>query len=201
MHHKSYGRLIGELERISGIFAEVEAGSFSSLGNTLIAQRLVLSMQNCFEHFVRRVILDSATGRAFDFSGPIYCSLYPPPRTREQACIELLRRLPGRNPFEPDWYKPAKAIDAARILSISNYNKISTVLGVSPWPLDELRIFRNFLAHQSKSSAVGVRALNFASLGGRIDSWSVIFERDAAGIARHSTWMNTIKFIGRQLIQ
>lgn len=123
------------------------------------AEHITFQLQNAWEQYVRNFILWSATGRAVGSAGRIPPSVPRRYRTREAVSHYLLLITGAR--YEPNWYRPVDAIRAARKLSIANYANVAAAIGSTPWPLENLRLTRNFFAHRSRSSALQLRALNW----------------------------------------
>jgi len=165
----------------------------------MIVERGIMQYQMAWEHFVRSFILCSATGKFSDKNGLVVSNLPTPPRNVHEASRCLVSMYP-KSGQEPDWYLSTRAIDAAAKLKLSNYNTISAVLGMTPWPIDELRHIRNFAAHRSKSSALKLRDQNIVRQRPHIDVCRLIFEYDSSGQQRFQTYASFIKLAGRQLL-
>nr|WP_315447125.1 hypothetical protein [uncultured Pseudomonas sp.] len=170
--------------------------------NDLLAlERYLIQLQIEWEHFIRRLILDSATGKHTDSGGLVFSALANPPNNREQAIYALLSTFRNSNGGrEPEWSHSSKAIDAATRLQLSNLSTISAYLGVTPWPLDEMRFLRNYIAHQSKNSAVTLRRENLTSQSGKISVAQIAFDYTASGAQRYKTWHAFMKNIARQIV-
>lgn len=54
--------------------------------------------------------------------------------------------------WEPKWFDPVQALDAAKRLGVPNLPTLSAGLGLTPSPLDELRAVRNYFAHRGPES-------------------------------------------------
>ena len=162
------------------------------------AEHIAFQLQNAWEQYVRSFILVSATGKA---SGPT--GLLPPAvphryRTKEGVSHYLLLITGDR--YEPNWYRPIDAIRAARKLGIANYANVSAALGSTPWPLENLRLTRNFFAHRSRNSALQLRALNWFSPGQPIAIETTLLPFDAGGVRRFDTYCASMKAVGRAML-
>lgn len=189
-------------QRVDGLLGEVRR--LPSVGTFEIKERrqvehIVYQMQNCWESFVREMILCSATGYYSNRYGPVKSSLSSKITSKEQAAAVLVSLYPRRR-FEPDWYLSREAIDAATRLQLSNLPDITAVLGATPWPLDDLRSVRNFFAHRSKRAAKEVRALSWFNSAQSITIENTCFDFDMTGNRRIESWGAFMKLAANQLI-
>lgn len=164
-----------------------------------IIDRIIIQLQIEWEHFVRSLILDSATGNFRSRSGPVRSNLTPKVKNRKHAKLLLLAQYPRRNK-EPDWYLPHDAIVAAQKLLLSNHNKIALELGVSPWELNELRYIRNFISHSSGRSAIEVRNSGCVKNSDRIIPSKICYDYITGGVRRYDGWINFMKTIASRLV-
>ena len=163
-------------------------------------ERTIIQLQIEWEHFVRAVILDSATGKYRAASGPVRSKLPEKILSREHASHVLIKQYKKR-PYEPDWYLPTDAIQAAGKLALTNEAQITTELGVSPWELDDLRYLRNFISHRSGRSAKSIRDAGCVPKADRIVPWKVCFEYQAGGVRRFEAWAGFMKNVGNRLVK
>ena len=192
---KFFGRL-DDLEELLGSYAPVPSNDVRS---RYVIERALLQLQIEWELFVRGVILDSATGK-FTSSGVVVASgLSRSAATREQAAHLLIAQYKKRNK-EPDWYLPADAIHAAKLLKLTNASGLALELGVSPWELEPLRHIRNFITHQSKSAALNVRASGLHFGSGSIDAVDTCYAYARPGVQTYATWVAFMKYVGRQIV-
>ncbi len=186
------------------IDALIKIISFHDNGKTLPIQdvytveRALIQLQIEWELFLRNLILDSATGLFTTNSKPIISPIGF--ANREIAAHYLISQYPKRK-VEPDWYLPAEAVKAAKILNVSNFTNIPAQLGLSPWLIDDLRYVRNFIAHRSKRSALTLRTNGTASTTGIIDPISIAFSYSPSGIKSYVGWATFIKFVAKQLVK
>jgi hypothetical protein len=185
-------RFYSRLDHLSGIIAEVDAMASRTSQQIFAAEKALIQIQIEWEHFVRDLILDSATGQFANGSGQVVSKSYPGLCSREAAAHKLIALYPRRR-FEPDWYLPSEAIDAAIRLDVSNSSQIAAELGVTPWPIDELRHLRNFIAHKSKRSALSVRGAGIVGVSHKIDVLNAALQYGPAGAKRYVTWTNFSK--------
>ena len=163
-------------------------------------EKAIVQLQIEWEQFVRMFILDCATGRYADRSGPVTSNLPSRPPTRERAG-HLLVSLYKRRTREPDWYLPRDAIVAAHRLRLSNCHNISAVLGSSPWLLDDLRHLRNYISHQSKQSALEMRKNGIVTTSGRIMPVRNALSYGINGVQRYIGWETFMKDVSRRLVR
>lgn len=166
-----------------------------------VLEKNLIQLQIEWEHFIRRLILDSATGHHQASKGRVFSAIAKPPKNREQALYSLLSTFRNNNGGrEPEWSHSSKAIDAAARLQLSNLADISACLGVTPWPLDEMRFLRNYIAHQSKNAAVTLRNQSLATASGKVSVAKIAFDYTTAGIQRYKTWSLFMKSIAKQIV-
>lgn len=163
-----------------------------------VIERLIIQLQIEWELFVRNIILDSATGKYKDKKNNKIFSTYKI-NSREQASHTLISLYKNKK-TEPSWYITKDAIDAAGKLKISNYNTISIELGVTPWPLEDLRHIRNFIAHQSKSAALNIRKNSTNPyLPRNINIIETINKYSYLGLKNYSYWILFIKTMAKKI--
>lgn len=167
-------------------------GAQSAHEQVFAAERAIIQIQVEWEQFVRSIVLDSAIGEYYNSTGQVYSGAFSELRSREAAAHKLVS-LYSRRRYEPDWYIPNDAIDAADRLAISNFADVAAELGQTPWPIEDLRYLRNFVAHRSKRSALNVRTAGLPNHGASIRVIEIATEYDPGGLKRYDTWINFIK--------
>tara|TARA_R110000868_G_C10909120_1_gene764831 strand:+ start:1438 stop:2040 length:603 start_codon:yes stop_codon:yes gene_type:complete len=192
-------RLGNRLDSLADNLRRYEAIDLNNLERFTV-ERTVIQLQIEWEHFVRAVILDSATGKYRSKSGPVSSGLPLRVLSREHASFVLIEQYHRRR-NEPDWYLPFEAIQAAGKLSLTNEGKIATELGISPWKLDDLRFLRNFIAHRSGRSAKNVRSVGCVSKAHRIIPSEICFDFQIGGTRRYEGWVAFMKSAGFRLVE
>lgn len=162
-------------------------------------ERAIIQLQIEWERFIRAFILDCATGFFVSHGRPVTSNLRPKPATREKASHLLVGLYHKRN-REPAWYLPSEAIGAANRLNLSNLSDISAVLGVAPWQLDDLRYLRNYIAHQSKQSALELRNNGIITAPGSIMPARCALAYGNNGVKRYIGWSRFMKDISHLLV-
>ena len=187
------------LDYLDEILTGIESKTARSTQDTFTVEKCLIQIQIEWEHFVRALILDSATGSFSNEYGLIVSKLAPKTISRESAS-HLLISTYSKQQFEPKWYLPEQAIVAAQKLQISNAPQVSAELGLSPWPISELRHLRNFIAHKSKSSALSLRGAGLVSTSGELDILHATFHYGSGGLMRYSAWISFIKRVAAGLV-
>ncbi|WP_336920648.1 hypothetical protein, partial [Altererythrobacter lauratis] len=100
-------------------------------------------------------------------------------------------RLPPKASLESATVSAVKL--CPRSLDVSNSSQIAAELGVTPWPIDELRHLRNFIAHKSKRSALSVRGAGIVGVSDKIDVLNAALQYGPDGAKRYVTWTNFSK--------
>ncbi|MFT3688883.1 hypothetical protein [Paenirhodobacter sp.] len=192
-------RFNAHLDHLADIISMIDAPIPRTSERVFSAEKALIQIQIEWENFIRGLILDSATGNFENSSGPITSRKYPRLRSREAAAHKLIETYPRRK-SEPDWYLPDEAINAAIRLDVSNQHQIAAELGVTPWPIGDLRRMRNFIAHKSKKSALEIRKTGIALSSTRIDVLDVAFQYSSGGIKRYVDWINFAKGSAARLV-
>lgn len=188
-----------KLDALGNLLSVVDAKTEYNTHDIYVAERALIQIQIEWEHYVRAVILDSATGSYRNARGPVASRTYLSVSSRDAAAHLLIASYPKRQ-YEPDWYLPSQAIDAAVRLDISNLAQISSELGVTPWPIDDLRHLRNFIAHRSKRSALSLRGSGIVPLSDSIDILRTAFGYSPGGTKRFSEWISFAKGVAGRLV-
>jgi hypothetical protein len=114
-----------------------------------------VQLQDSWNNFCRDVIFRSWRGGVHTLDGR-----FIPRRTGDTspraALTELRSTYSGKAKkawyWEPKWFDPIEAIEAASRLGIPNLAEVSAGIGLSPSPLAELRAVRNYFAHRGEQS-------------------------------------------------
>lgn len=193
------GLLITQLERrVNALEVEMSnlLDSPLTMANRRQAEHITFQLQNSWEIYVRNFVLSSATGYAIDSSGRLPSSVPYNFRSREAARAFLLQM--ARSRYEPKWYRPDDAIRAAQRLRIANLTNFAAAIGSTPWPLEHLRLTRNFFAHRSRSSALELRALNWFSPDDIISLETTVMPFES-GVRRFDGWCASMKLVARAM--
>lgn len=153
----------------------------------------VIRLQDAWARFCRELVLTSASDQPMTAAGT------PLPRApgivvRSDA-INALRRVYSRPPGEPKWFDAQASLRAATILGVHNYASISSGIGVTPSPLDDLRSLRNFLAHRGELTAAGVRSIaSRLQLAGRANVLSILLSpSSSSGMTILELWVKQLQ--------
>ena len=192
-------RLNHRIDALGEVLKEYRLGDTVGIDQFKV-ERVLIQLQIEWEHFVRAVVLDSATGQFRSRSGPVVSRLPVRVKNREHASLILLSKYKKRS-IEPDWYLPSEAISAADKLSLSNYSQIARQLGVSPWELEDLRHLRNFIAHRSNRAAKSVRSTGYIPKSERIIPCKICFDYTLGGMQRYERWIEFMKIVANGMVQ
>lgn len=139
--------------------------------------------------FSRSVVINSARGRITSRAG--VAVLRSPIVLRGQDPLDVLRRSfskPKSPIWEPRWYNPVDAIDAANRLQIRNLANVAAGLGLAGTAPEDLRHCRNYVAHRSgraESDAGVVRTRFTPPLTAKIDSLASVRMPDGRLLLEH----------------
>ena len=138
-------------------------------GKELEADAMLLTMEldNLWVGMARSLFLSTAYG-AVDGTGKKVALGVPRARTPDEALAYAIKRCKGTvykdkgpsGPWapldEPPWWNTKTLLEALKELSPSNYEQVSTALGVAPHVFTRLHMFRNFFAHRSKATRLSL---------------------------------------------
>lgn len=192
-------RLGCRIDALADFLRPYESADLSSV-DVFNVERIIIQLQIEWEHFVRNLILDSATGKYRSKSGPVSSNLPVKVPSRKHAGFLLVSQYQRRR-NEPDWYLPRDAIQAAGKLVLTNESKIATELGITPWELDDLRHLRNFIAHRSGRAATSVRGAGCVAKTDRIIPSTICFDYLTGGHRRYEGWVAFMKRVGSRLVE
>lgn len=158
----------------------------------LTREAALIQLQDRWNGFCRSLILRSAVGGIRTLSGLNLVRAY----SSEAAALQALRgTFTGRDRkganWEPKWFDPSEAIDAASRLVIPNYATVSAALGATPSPLEELRCVRNFFAHRGALAATTMRRV--VGVGCTLDAHAYVVAPQLGGATRFETWALTME--------
>lgn len=169
------------------------AGSF-----LFLPEMATLRLHDEWARFSREIILSSAADRPLTTMG-ITVNQAPGITSRADAISQSIR-LGGRR-YEPNWAIASISIQTAQNLRIQNLSAVSSALGASNSPAEDLRHVRNFFAHRSKGTADKVRALPFYSRTMRLTALDLLAGSVNGGSSRFEVWVLGLRSIGAAAIQ
>lgn len=113
----------------------------------------LIQLHDAWARFCWLTVYWSALGRTSTLSG----TALPRARhlSRSQAPDAFLRAHWGNNwgRFGPAWHVSTNSTKAANLLGIHNESNVTAALLASGEELEDLRLFRNYLAHRTRSSS------------------------------------------------
>jgi hypothetical protein len=120
---------------------------------TAIQSYATVRLHDAWARFCRRLVLCSAAGELLTATA-VYVPRSPAVAHSQSPLDALKATYPsarqGWTVWEPKWFEPRGAIDAAQRLQIANLSTVSAGLGAAGHGVDELRMCRNFLVHRSR---------------------------------------------------
>jgi hypothetical protein len=140
------------LARINAIKLELDEHFLNGSSPTENAgcRMRVIDLASTWERAVREIILFYAARDRFGLSRPR--------RTHKNAVIASHLSATGAS-REINWQIPTQVISVSLRLGIPEHGVVLGVLGKKmPWILDDLRHYRNFVAHGSEESALKLTA-------------------------------------------
>lgn len=190
-------RFCSRVNALKGLLNCYDSKRPEKIAEIYAVERALLQLHIEWEHFVRELVLDSATGKFSNSSGHVRSLNVSRIRSREMVAHFLTQHY---NEKEPSWHIPRTAIRAAEHLQLSNFDIISTELGISPWELDYLRYLRNFIAHRSKRAALEIRKKGLVLTTSSIDPVSVSYDYNSDGVFNYLGWVQFMKYVAHRLV-
>lgn len=122
----------------------------------LARENATIQLQDQWSAFCRDLVFGSWRGGVVTLSG-VAIQRRSGDVSDDAALRTLRATFIGKNKksqyWEPKWFVPSQTLDAAKRLSIANFASVSTGVGLTPSPLDELRAVRNYFAHRGRESS------------------------------------------------
>jgi hypothetical protein len=173
--------------------------SACSPSHELAREGAVVKLQDRWGAFSQDLVLLSAVGSVRTTSGVLIARRYAAPRValdRLRATFAGRARKPGY--WQPKWFDPTEAIDAANRLGIPNFAAVSAALGATPAPLEELRAVRNFFAH--RGALAGRTARSVIGVATTPEVHNYLTETLTGGALRFEVWISTLQGMARASI-
>jgi hypothetical protein len=165
----------------------------------LACEGAVIKLQDRWAHFCRELVLNSAVGAVRTTQGNFIVRRFG---TEYEALKALRATFTGKSKkrpdWEPRWFDPGEAIDAAQRLRVVNFGTVSAALGSTPSPLDDLRAVRNFFAHRGKLAGSTARVR--LGLCTTADLHSYLAFPLLGGALRFESWVLTLQIIARAAV-
>lgn len=120
---------------------------------TAVQSYSVVRLHDAWARFCRELVLLSAAGDTTT-AASVYVPRSPLVGPYQNP-LDVLKSTYSRRRqrfvlWEPKWYDPADAVQAAQALRIANFPTVSAGLGLAGHGVDELRACRNYLAHRNR---------------------------------------------------
>ncbi len=197
-----YNRFYAETSKIIGCFETPlpnERKFYLSCREAHIYCRemCVIRLQDAWARFCRNLIISSAGFRPVTLSG-VVVPLAPGIKHVSDVIPTLLSTYPKPKPsgWEPRWHIVNQSIDAANRLRIYNYADVSSGLGSTPSPIEDINFIRNYLAHRQYKTAlnlVNIKKSLRISINSKIDD--IINYTIFPGISLFVKWINELRNI------
>lgn len=167
-----------ELDQIESVFYAAHTLSSVDQYQLLYAPAedgCLISLWDAWNRFMRSILLACASGPIEGLSGAVHSPAAA--RSAADAVAHIRAHVRGTNirlvRGEPAWYSLAAVSDFVSVLGLGNGATIvgavtSTYVTFGPFslrnPLEEIRVFRNFVAHKCDTTLADIRAYTVAGL-------------------------------------
>jgi hypothetical protein len=131
------------------IYSAIQESNTEKSKRDFILKYSIISLFDAWSYYCRNLIVYSSVGSISTASG----RLLPAGRFRSIHDAILFSRT-DRNGVvqdEPRWHDAPTAIALARKFSVSNLSEIANALGDTNSPVNQIRLLRNFCAHERNS--------------------------------------------------
>jgi hypothetical protein len=187
------------LNEFDNSLSALAASQYASRSARLAAEMAVIRLHDSWSRFSRQLIIISAGGRPYTNSG-VRLGLAPGVREIRDV-IPTLMSTYRRRTFEPNWARPHETIDAAQRLRIPNFSTIAAALGSVNLPAEDMRPFRNFLAHRGRDTAIEVRNQSFMRGIPRVCVEFTAGDLVQPGVTRFEQWIINFRLVASSSIQ
>jgi len=145
------------------------------------------------------LIIESAGGEPTTSTGALV-KRAPKVRSRKDVIPVLMSTYPNRG-REPYWSSPHESIDAATRLKIVNSTSVTAAFGVTPSPLPNIRVTRNFIAHRNEHTARDLQSLAVGlGLSPRAQVDDIVNTRVVPGISLFERWILELRFMAEAAV-
>jgi hypothetical protein len=146
-------RFLAEEVRLCSLVASAESAADEPWRKAVIEYALV-ALQDAWNRFARDLILASAIGGAVTLGG-VQLPKTSLQITNRRLALARVRQFFGSSQlwWEPRWFDPADAGNAATALAIPNRLQVTGAFTASTNPIEDIRWVRNFVAHRGPGTA------------------------------------------------
>lgn len=162
----------------------------------------IIRLYDLWDRFCRELILLSAYAEPISIRGnriPRIAGV----RTRNDVLSRLrgIQRYSNRPLYLITWGDPTVSIYIGQKLGVSNFQNISSALGATPSPLQDLRAVRNYLAHRNEKTAQEVHKIAVANgLGATHDALFILHSLRTPGVCLFELWVIQIRIMARNAV-
>lgn len=139
-------------EKLRERFLELcPAGHVANDHHAYALKFIVISLLDAWSDFNRSVVLKSAVGKCTTVGG----SILPKGKyvAEAEALIAAKTSRKGKIGVEPRWHDARESVATAKKLSLGNYLTYSAAISSLSSPADQIRLVRNFFAHERSDCA------------------------------------------------
>lgn len=193
-----------DLNKLANIFAT----RATSLENDFLARQdvsskafSVISLYAIWEEFSRRLLFSSASAQPTNAQGRTIARAAGIRTTKDvELKLKVLKRLKPHYQLILHLGSPVKMVEACKYLALTNESVISPAILSVNSPAEELRVMRNFLAHQNPGTAVQVSAASpVGQLGvGSAVGW--LGQLQLGGRTRFGAWSSDLVDVARACV-
>ncbi len=155
----------------------------------------VISLLDAWGKFSKLLVAESSVGNIETASGRML------PRGSNVSLADALRKSrvkrDGTVGDEPRWHDASIAIAKARRFAVGNYTEIQNAIGDANSPADQIRLLRNFCAHENNLSCFEkLQSASWASKASNGDVRSLLTDVGHDGRMRFDFWIDELELIG-----
>jgi len=163
------------------------------------AEMSVIQLHSSWSQFCRDIFILSAGGSAYTATGIRLKNALGISSIGE--VIPALLSTYKKRKREPEWSYSSDFVDAAKRLKVQNFATLSSAIGSTGSPADELRKIRNFFAHRSRESAEALRILSYHHSSVSLNVENLLARTNSSGITILEDLLVSLRRIAISAIQ
>jgi len=182
---------------ISATIADTSAGR---LQRNSILKYSVISILDAWSYYCRSLVIHSSVGSIATAGGrQLPAGIF---RSTTEAILASRRDRNGKVRDEPHWHDASTAIAFARKFAVPNFAEIANALGDTNSPAEQIRLLRNFCAHERNSDCYTKLAkANWKPeiTGGSVEA--VLMSLQSDGRHRFDFWIDELEILAGAAVQ
>lgn len=160
----------------------------------------VISILDAWSYYCRNLIIYSSVGTIATASGRnLPAGIF---RNTTEALLASRTDRNGKVHDEPHWHDANTAIAFARKFAVANFSEIANALGDTNSPADQIRLLRNYCAHERNSDCyTKLASANWKPeiSGSSVEAVLLSLQND--GRSRFDFWLDELEILAGAAVQ